>query len=314
MTALKSGRQKSANYTQGLPSFALLTSEQISCRLTGSGWMLCVMGVLMALIAFLYHINVLLLFGFLSVSLCLVNWLHNYYALQGLRIEVGFAPPVFVGDDVCHVLIITNHNPGRRDDLVVKLESELRFALEHLESRTVHMLSRAQQRGWQSMANIFLSTGYPLGLSKAMVELALDSRVLVYPEPIVESSRLPAVDNIQDLNAEGYSRGGVADFSGHRAYRVGDNPAHIDWKAYAKGHGMLAKEFDHEAVGKCLIFDFAETALDGDLEQRLSRLCRWLLDADQAGLQYGLRLPEIEIPCGSGELHLCRCLQELSLI
>jgi uncharacterized protein (DUF58 family) len=76
----------------------------------------------------------------------------------------------------------------------------------------------------------------------------------------------------------------------------------------------LAKAFDHEAVGKCLIFDFAETALDGDLEQRLSRLCRWLLDADQAGLQYGLRLPEIEIPCGSGELHLCRCLQELSLI
>ena len=49
------------------------------------------------------------------------------------------------------------------------------------------------------------------------------------------------------------------------------------------------------------------------LEQRLSRLCGWVLEAERSGANYGLRLPGTEIAPGRGELHRAACLQALAL-
>jgi uncharacterized protein (DUF58 family) len=49
------------------------------------------------------------------------------------------------------------------------------------------------------------------------------------------------------------------------------------------------------------------------MEQKLSRLCAWVLQADQQGLDYGLRLPAVDIPPGSGEAHKRQCLEALAL-
>ena len=51
----------------------------------------------------------------------------------------------------------------------------------------------------------------------------------------------------------------------------------------------------------------------GDVEQRLSQLARWILDADEQGQPYGLHLPGNDIPAGQGELHRHRCLEALAL-
>ena len=51
----------------------------------------------------------------------------------------------------------------------------------------------------------------------------------------------------------------------------------------------------------------------GDVEQRLSQLARWVLDAEEEGRPYGLRLPGNDIPAGQGELHQHRCLEALAL-
>ena len=48
-------------------------------------------------------------------------------------------------------------------------------------------------------------------------------------------------------------------------------------------------------------------------EERLARLCRWVLEADEAGLAYGLRLPELIIPPGSGPTQRSQCLKALAL-
>ena len=48
-------------------------------------------------------------------------------------------------------------------------------------------------------------------------------------------------------------------------------------------------------------------------EARLSRLCAWVLQADRLGLNYGLRLPGLEIKPGSGEAHKRQCLEALAL-
>ena len=52
-------------------------------------------------------------------------------------------------------------------------------------------------------------------------------------------------------------------------------------------------------------------AADG--EHRLSILARWVLDAEAQGLQYGLRLPGIELPPQHGIAHRDECLRTLAL-
>ena len=48
-------------------------------------------------------------------------------------------------------------------------------------------------------------------------------------------------------------------------------------------------------------------------EDRLSRLTRWVVDAESAGLSYGLRLNSVTIDRASGASHRAECLQALAL-
>jgi uncharacterized protein (DUF58 family) len=49
------------------------------------------------------------------------------------------------------------------------------------------------------------------------------------------------------------------------------------------------------------------------VEERLSQLALWVIEAERAGHSYGLRLPGIAIPPALGQLHFHECLRALSL-
>ena len=49
------------------------------------------------------------------------------------------------------------------------------------------------------------------------------------------------------------------------------------------------------------------------VEELLSHLARWVLDAHAAGLSYGLRLPGETVDMGSGDAQRERCLEALAL-
>ena len=50
-----------------------------------------------------------------------------------------------------------------------------------------------------------------------------------------------------------------------------------------------------------------------DTEQRLSILARWILDADSAGLAWGLRLPAVRLVPDNGPAQLSAGLRALAL-
>ncbi len=50
-----------------------------------------------------------------------------------------------------------------------------------------------------------------------------------------------------------------------------------------------------------------------DMERRLSRLTRWVLDAEAAGVAYGLRLDETVLGPAVGDDHRDACLKALAL-
>ena len=103
---------------------------------------------------------------------------------------------------------------------------------------------------------------------------------------------------------------GNEEFVGLRDYKKGDPIKHIAWKYLAKGKGMLTKEYDSQPQSTEWL-DWS--SMPGvDQETRLSRLCGWILQAEQQGKRYGLKTPLIEIPPASGDLHREKCLRHLA--
>ena len=96
-----------------------------------------------------------------------------------------------------------------------------------------------------------------------------------------------------------------------RSYRAGDAPKLIAWKALAREQPLLTKEFSAMASSE-LWLDW-EDARAADIEARLSVLAHWVLQAEQFGQSYGLRLPGTVIAPARGESHRTRCLEALAL-
>jgi uncharacterized protein (DUF58 family) len=104
---------------------------------------------------------------------------------------------------------------------------------------------------------------------------------------------------------------GEEDFAGLRKYHEGDSPRHVAWKAYARTHQLLSKQFAG-ADTSSQWFDFREIE-GGDVEQRLSILTRWIVETDRTLEDYGLRIPGAEFPPAHGETHRRQCLEALAL-
>jgi uncharacterized protein (DUF58 family) len=175
---------------------------------------------------------------------------------------------------------------------------------------TLELREPAPRRGWLPMPEFHVTTRYPLGILYSWSRrLALDARCLVYPAP-AEPWPWRSHGEIESASAARALASGD-DFSGVREYRPGDSPRQIDWKSAARGRGLLTKEFA-AGLSESLWFDIARIPAP-DIELRLSMICRAVLEAEAAGLQYGLRLGATVIEPQSGEAHQRRCLHALAV-
>ena len=166
-----------------------------------------------------------------------------------------------------------------------------------------------QQRGWLPCGRLTLETRYPLGLLRAWTYLGLEGALLVYPAPETDAP-LPEAMAYQDSNGLA-DRPGEEEFSGLRDWQAGDPPRRIAWRQSAR-HDHLLTRLHTDPIGEQLWLDWQALPPNLGVEQKLSRLTRWLLNAENAGLHYGLRLPQRAIPPDCGQQHLHRCLRLLA--
>ncbi len=135
------------------------------------------------------------------------------------------------------------------------------------------------------------------------------TRCLVYPKPDPGAGALPL-----DMRAKGEGNvpvRGDEEFQSLRAYRPGDTPRQIAWKALARGQGLLVKEFGATASADLWLDYDALQSLS--TEERLSRLTWWVIEADRTQLPYGLKLPGNSIRPMLGVRHRDACLKALAL-
>jgi uncharacterized protein (DUF58 family) len=286
-----------------------LTHKRIYILPTLRGLGFVVLILLLLLIALIYNNNLAYLLCFLLASVFFITILHSFKALSGLIIYKGQSTSVFVGESAGFSIHVNNPSSAPRFSLQLHLVDDYLFSLTPQEKQSVTLYSPTQKRGWHCCGEITLSSTYPLGMFRAWSVLHFDMKALVYPKPARELIAFPETAGTQ--THQGAVKKGSDDFYGLKEYQNGDPIRHIHWKSFAKGLGLFSKQYSGEAFAELwLSYDMTP---GHDTEQRLSQLCRWLVDADKAGLHYGFILPNLKIEPSSGTLHFKKCLEALAL-
>ncbi|MBL8430712.1 MAG: DUF58 domain-containing protein [Dechloromonas sp.] len=251
---------------------------------------------------------------FLLAGLGIVGMIHTFRNLHGLVITPGRSTPVFAGEAAHFQITLENDRPTPR--LGLELEAEtgnpVSATVDRKKNAKMNIPVSAKTRGWLPLPRVRLTTRYPLGLFTAWAYLQPAMRCLVYPQPI--AAPLP-VSSPTPVGGERSGDGGQEDFAGFRDRQPADSPRHVAWKASARNAGdrpLLIKQFAGGAQVE-LMLDWQLTDAGMADETRIGILTGWVLAADAADAHYGLRLPGLDIPNGSGERHRQRCLEALAL-
>ena len=259
-----------------------------------------------------YGLGLGFILTFLLVGLGITAMLHTFRNLAHLRISAGRVAPVFAGEHARYAVRI--RNPGASDRYEVGLTRNgttaefLNIAAFRDELMSVEV--PAPRRGLMRPGRLTLFTRYPLGLFYAWSYLNLDVQCVVYPRPARPGVSLPPEEAAAGSGA--MQGAGQEDFSGLRQYHPGDSPRHVAWKAAARGEELLTKHFSGRADAE-LWLDWRQLPTAMDVEQKLSQLARWVIDAHARGASFGLRVPGATIPMASGEAQRERCLEALAL-
>lgn len=249
-------------------------------------------------------------FTFTLGAVALTSMLYTHRNLAGVRLTVGAADPVFAGETALFPVTAHNPQPQPRPGLwLINGEQRVRMDLPPGANRGAGVAVATTHRGHVRAPILRLTTSFPFGLlytwSSALHPAA---RGLVYPRP-APPQPLPEAPDRQRYQQPG-TRPDGDDFMGLRAYQAGDPPRHVHWKAAARGQGLLTKRFGGAGAG-VLWIDW-DSINEPNTEARLSVMCRWVLDAEQQGAHYGLRLPGTTLAPDHGASHQHACLAALA--
>lgn len=250
---------------------------------------------------------------FLLAGIGLLAMHHTHGNLVNLRVRAQRVPPVFAGEPARFPLELENPTGAERYALAVAwqdAEPPGHADVPALQAETLGLSLPTGARGWLPAPRFAVQTEFPVGLFHAWTWVELDMACLVYPRPAPAGGRPP--ESGAGLGQRSGPRSGQDEFAGLRPYQRGDAMRSIHWKSLAKHRSPMVKQFA-ETLDSELWLDWASLPPGWDVEQRLSQLTRWLLDAEAAGKRYGLRIPGHARPPAQGDQHLAECLKSLAL-
>jgi uncharacterized protein (DUF58 family) len=300
----------------------LLSQRRVYILPTRAGLGFCVL--LLVLLVGSINYNLGLGFGltFVAGACAIVDMVQTTRNLAGLVLSPGRAPDVFAGEDAPFELRVDNPTRLARYAVWIDFEHvpEPRQAVDATAggSTTLVLRTPTRARGWMRPPRVRLSTRFPLGLFRAWSWWQPDSRALVYPFPEQDAPPLPMTGRPSpDGDGRTVSAVDYDNFGGVRSYQPGDPLRYLAWRQIARldpelGGQLVTKHFEGGANDE-LVLDFDALPPGLDVELRLARMARWVLEAEQRALPYAFRLGRVRFDTALGEAHQAACLRALAL-
>ncbi len=260
-----------------------------------------------------YQLNLGYLLTFLISGSALVGMHVCHGTLRGLTLNLIAPEACYKGATATFSIHMNNARRRTRYGIGLAIAGSEQWAWSDVAgqaSAQVQLAFKPAQRGLHRLPSLTAETLFPLGTFRVWTLWRPAAQLLVYPTPELTPPPLPVgLDHEGSAHARNISIQGEPD--GLRAYRSGDTLKNIVWKKTAKT-GELVSRDSISLQQQTLWLTPQNTGLNQP-EAQLSRLCAWVLQAEQLGLLYGLRLKNAEIKPANGSTHQQRCLQALAM-
>ncbi|MDO8442398.1 MAG: DUF58 domain-containing protein [Polaromonas sp.] len=302
----------------------VLTQRNVYILPTRPGFMLALTLLVLLVASINYQLNLGYLLTFLLAGSAVTGMHVCHGTLRGLAMTLTAPPAQFAGSNAVFDVKLTNARRAVRHGIGVSVlappgkPGSLHWAWTDVpaqSSTTVQIAFTPGRRGLHRLPTLTAETRFPLGTFRVWTLWRPAAQMLVYPAPEPHAPPLPPGEPRTGGTAASARWQSTGEFDGIRGYRRGDPLKLVMWKKAAKaddqGNGLVVRD-TQQAQRHELWLDFLQAGSLGT-EARLSRLCAWVLQADKLGLNYGLRLPGLEVKPSSGEAHKRQCLEALAL-
>lgn len=314
-----------------------LTHRNLYILPTRAGLMLAFTLLLLLVGSINYQLNLGYLLTFLLAGCAVVGMHVSHNNLRGLTLSLHVGDPVFAGQPA--QASVTLHNPSHTHRYGIALRwlqapnasaspaagqqttdtpAPVWTDAPALSDHSVQLAFPTWLRGRQAVPALVLETGFPLGTFRVWHWWRPAAEWWVYPAPELPEPPLPFNQNSEDGPACAQASAPVRrsdEVDGVRPYRRGDPLKWVVWKKAARlsenpAPQWVSRDFAHPPSAE-LWLDHASCGVH-DPEAIRSRLCAWVLQAERLGIDYGLRLPGLEIAPGHGPVHQRHCLEALA--
>lgn len=287
----------------------ILDHSCIYIRPNKTGMLFLLLLVVLLLTAINYQNSLIFALTFWLFGIALLAMLLTFKNLSTLTLRAQAVQPVFVGSEL--VLPIELYANTDKIALAFFFKGQQRHWLTVSAQRehSLRLSLIASKRGRFDAAPFCVESRFPLGLFTAWSWVRLDFQTFIYPKPV--DAPFLAQDDGRDEGENTQKTSSGTTIYGLKPYQAGDALRLIAWKHFARGQGLLSKEFEGQQNDE-LRFDFA--ALTGhDSETRLSILCAWVLKAQEFNRPFSLALPNYFLPADEGAAQVQRALTALAL-
>ena len=284
-----------------------------------AGWVFGAIIVTIFIGSINFKINLGYALLFMLVSIGWLAIMMTFRNLIGLGLFASATQAVFAGEMAHFTIHLNNRSKRVRYSLQIGFDKTDLKNID-VDATSTQLLSlgiMSTQRGWLACPRIRIQTRYPFGLLTAWSFWRTHQRLMIYPAPEKNPPPLPIAIQATTTSYSDVHLRGKDDISGVRQYQFGDPLSQLAWRQMAKTEAsgadtLLSKDFEGAQQQTCIL-DFAALPMHLNTEQKLARLCAWVLLAEQRQVKYGFRLGAITLPNNAGMTHQQTCLQSLAL-
>lgn len=288
----------------------------------GAGFALLL--VVMLLTSLNYNVSLGFLLTFVLAGVVVSAMWHTHRNLVDLEVRGAAGDAVFAGHALNVTVALANVTPWARVGVDVSAQdaAAVEISLDAQDAIVAALAFAAQPRGWFRLPRLTVSTRFPLGLFHAWSYADAPLMLLVYPAPEPSAPPMPASftpdpgkeDDTPNPHAARTHVEEAADQL--RVYRPGDPLRSIAWKHSARLDTWMSRTGHQVRHAQCVLA-WDALPLSMNAEQRLSRLCAWVLAAEHSPAgdepEYTLSLPGVSIGPARGAAHRDACLRALAL-
>ncbi len=250
---------------------------------------ICVIAI-MLMASINYGLNLGYALCFILIGLFCSCLLSTYRNLVQVKLVHATASDTFEGSPLMYTVTLADECRRSRSSIKVSCDqADDLFDLPSNSTTDATLIIKKTCRGIHSLGRLTFSSDFPLGLWKGWGYVHTPVQAYVYPRPEHPPVDLPGRNAASDEQT--VNRRGEQEYAGLKTYENTDSPSRVAWKQVASGKGWHSKQFEAESEQQEIAIRWEDTPSNLSAEQRLSRMCSWVVRAMEENSAYTFELP-----------------------